>query len=139
MKDLQVDSNGDLVLSNGDFAYISDGNLLAQKTRLILGTNKGEWEYNLDEGIDFHVILTKNPNYDMIVDTVQDGLHQVEEGLQITDYSFSLDAERHLTMKFTAELSDGLVISYTFGESPIAPDTDDWIIRALADIVEVYF
>ncbi len=137
MKDLQVDSSGDLVLFNNGFQYVENGNLTAQKTRLLLGTNKGEWEFNTDEGIDFSVILVKNPNYEMILDTVLDGLHQIDETMQITDYSFDLDAKRHLTMTFKATTPAGQTIAYTFGEAQSSPDNDDWIIRALADIVEV--
>lgn len=136
MKDLLVNSNGDLALSSGDLQYVTDGNLLRQKAQLILSTNKGEWEFNTDEGIDFFAILTKNPDYDQILDTVLDGLHQVNEDIQISSYDFSL-VDRHLTMNFTAVLPNGQEVNYTFGEVPSGDDSDSWLIRALADLVEV--
>lgn len=135
MKDLLCDSNGDLVLSSGDLQYVKDGNLMRQKAQLILSTNKGEWEFNTDEGIDFFTILTKNPDYEQILDTVLDGLHQVNEDIQIDSYDFSL-ANRHLTMNFTASLS-GEEMSFTVGEVQSGTNPDNWLIRALADLVEV--
>lgn len=136
MKDLQIDSNGDLVLSSGDFQYVRDINLTVQKTRLILSTNQGEWTLNPEEGINFRVILIKNPNYDQIFDTVLDGIHQVDEDMQITDYSFDLK-DRHLVMNFTASLPNGEEASFTLGEVPSGGDSDSWLIRALSDLVEV--
>lgn len=137
MKDLYLDSTGDVIISGNDLQYITSANLMAQKLRMILGTNKGEWKLNTDEGINFRTILTKNPDYDQILDTVLDGLHQVDEGLQITDYSFNLDKNRHLTMTFTAILSSGEAIDFTVGEMPTQDVDDSWLIRALADLVEV--
>ena len=136
MKDLLVDRNtGDLVLSGGDLQYVRDQNLVRQKTQLVLSTNKGEWEFNPDEGIDFRAILVKNPNYDQIVDTVLDGLHQVDEDFKIDKYDFNL-VNRHLTMNFTASTPQGITATYTVGEVQQG-DSDSWLIRALADLVEV--
>ena len=108
MKDFALDSvTGDVIIKSKynkekDIQYTSDDkNLTIQKIRMVLGTNKGEWKLNEDEGINFHVILTKNPSYDQILDTVQDGLHQIDETLRITSYSFET-VKRKLLMKFTA-------------------------------------
>lgn len=136
MKDLQIASNGDLVLSGGDIPYISGANLEVQKTRLVLGTNKGEWVLNPDEGINFNVMLGKNPNYDQIIDTVLDGLHQINEDIQISSYRFE-KKDRHLVLKFTASLPNGQEVTYTVGEIPSTGSDDSWLIRALADLVEV--
>lgn len=136
MKDLLIGSNGDLVVSGGDFPYVKDENLTRQKVQLILSTNKGEWEFDRDEGIDFFAILTKNPDYDQIIDTVLDGLHQVNEDLQIDSYSFNL-VNRHLTMNFKASTPNGEPVSYTLGEIPNESDPNTWLLRALADLVEV--
>lgn len=136
MKDLLVNSNGDLVLSSGDFQYVKDANLMRQKAQLILSTNKSEWNLNPDEGIDFFAILTKNPNYDQILDTVLDGLHQVDEDIQIDSYDFKL-VNRRLTMNFTASLPSGQFASFTLGEVQGDYDPNNWLIRALADLVDV--
>lgn len=108
MKDFALDSvTGDVIIKSKynkerDIQYTADDkSLTIQKIRMVLGTNKGEWELNKDEGIDFHVMLTKNPSYDQILSTVQDGLHQIDETLRITSYSFEV-VERKLLMKFTA-------------------------------------
>lgn len=108
MKDFALDSvTGDVIIKSKynkekDIQYTADDkNLTIQKIRMALGTNKGEWKLNEEEGINFHVILTKNPSYDQILDTVQDGLHQIDETLRITSYSFET-MKRKLLMKFTA-------------------------------------
>lgn len=136
MKDLQIGSNGDLVLSRGDFQYVRDNDLMRQKTGLILSTNQGEWALNPEEGIDFRVILVKNPDYEQIYHTILQGIRQVNEDLQITEYNHSLQG-RKLSINFTLTLPAGEEISFTIGDTPSGGDPDAWIIRALADLVEV--
>lgn len=135
MKDLLVDS-GDLVISRNDLQLISKGNLTAQKMRLNLGTNKGEWKLNPDLGINFKAILgQKQPNKDEILDTVLDGLRQIDESFRITEYSFGTKG-RHMTLLFTATNDSGEVYQNTVGIVPEGNE-DSWLIRALADLVEV--
>lgn len=136
MKDLQIGSNGDLVLANGDFQYVEGVDLIRQKTGLILSTNQGEWALNPEEGIDFRVILVKNPNYDQIYDTIIGGIRQVEEDMQIEEYNYNLQG-RNLSINFTVSLPTGEEMSFTIGEVPAGGDPDAWLIRALADLVEV--
>ena len=60
MKSFKLDSNGDVVIKNGNIAMVDGAELTAQTVRTLLGTNKGEWFGNLDEGISFKNILGKN-------------------------------------------------------------------------------
>lgn len=136
MKDLLLNSSGDLVLSSGDFQYVRDENLTRQKVQQILSTNKGEWYLNPDEGIDFFAILTKNPDYDQIVDTVLDGLRQVDETMMIDSYKFEY-ANRNLKITITASTPSGEPATYTIGQIQGGEDNDSWLIRALADLVDV--
>lgn len=142
MKDLQVDAKGDLIISGNDLQLVRDKQLTAQKVRLILGTNKGEWLLNEDEGINFRVILTKNPNEDEILDTVRDGLRQIDETFVITEYKFETK-QRHLTLTFKATNDSGETIGFVAenqnGSSASGSDEDLWLIRALADLVEVTY
>lgn len=135
MKDLLLNSSGDLVLSSGDFQYVYDDNLTRQKVQQILSTNKGEWYLNPDEGIDFFAMLTKNPDYDQIIDTILDGLRQVDETMMIDSYKFEY-ANRNLKITITASTPSGEPATYTVGQIP-AGDNDSWLIRALADLVDV--
>ena len=110
MKGFKLDSNGDVVIEKGKIAMVSDTDLIAQTVRQILKTNIGEWEYDTAEGIDFSRILTKNPNYDLIRDTIQLGLRQVDETFVITHIDFKT-LDRRLYIDFMAETSDGTEVS----------------------------
>ena len=116
MKDLQIDKEtGDLVIEKGDISYIKDDALVRQKVQLILGTNKTEWEYNVNEGIDFFTMLTKKPDEDKVFATITDGLQQVDEGIQIDEFEMS-HIKRHLMVNFTAALSSGESAAFTVGQ-----------------------
>lgn len=115
MRDLAVDKTGDLILKNGDLQLIKGKDLTVQKVRLILSTNKGEWFLNEEQGIDFRVILTKNPNIEEILNTIQGGLHQVDETLEITEYNVKTE-NRHLTLTFKAENDSGEELEFDVSE-----------------------
>lgn len=51
MRTLQVTA-GDLVISNGDFAMISDNEELAQSVRMNIEAAKGEWFLDEEYGMD---------------------------------------------------------------------------------------
>lgn len=116
MKDFLVDENGDLVISKGDLSFAKDKELTAQKVRLILSTEKGEWFLNEDEGIYFSVILTKNPNEDEVLDAILEGLRQIDERFQITSHTFKA-ANRNLKITFTAENGSGEIVDFAVSES----------------------
>ena len=52
-------SNGDVVIENGEIQMVSGAELTRQTVETVLGTNKGEWFFNADEGITFSNILGK--------------------------------------------------------------------------------
>jgi hypothetical protein len=114
MKDLMVDSKGDLIISKHDLQFVRDRELTLQKTKLILSTNKGEWLLDVNEGINFRAILIKNPNQDEILSTVLDGLKQIDETFVITEHKFEMK-QRHLILTFKAVNDNGEEISLTVG------------------------
>lgn len=64
--------NGDLSISNGDIDIVEGAELTAQTIQQVLSTNKGEWLFNSEEGIDFGAILGKQrikPNSSSAKDT----------------------------------------------------------------------
>lgn len=116
MKDLQIDKvTGDLVINKNDLSYVKDDALIRQKAQLVLGTNKTEWEYDANEGIDFFTMLTKKPDKDKVFATITDGLQQVDEGIQIDEFEMS-HIKRHLIVNFTAALSSGDSATFTVGQ-----------------------
>lgn len=116
MKDLHVNASGDLILSGNDLQFVRDKELTAQKCRLVLSTNKGEWLLNPDEGINFRAILTKSPNRDEIIDTVRDGLRQIDDTFEITEYKFET-VKRNLILTFKAVNRSGEEIALAVGDA----------------------
>lgn len=116
MKDFKVDNHGDLVIAKNDLQFVQDKDLTAQKCRLVLSTNKGEWLLNRDEGINFGAILVKNPNRDEIIDTVRDGLRQIDSTFEITEYTFEV-IKRHLILTFKAKNDSGEEINLAVGDA----------------------
>ncbi len=52
-------NEGDLVMENGEIAQIEGDDLTVQTIQQVLSTNKGEWLFNTDEGIEFDNIFGK--------------------------------------------------------------------------------
>ena len=108
MKGFQIDGNGDLSIADGQIVPAADEELLCQTCRTVLGTNKGEWEYDKDEGINFHNVLKKKPDADVIKSEVLGGLRQVDGTFYLESFSCETDARtRKAKIKFTAVNADG--------------------------------
>lgn len=99
MKDFKLDEDGDLIIQK-DIVYVTEEEELIQKIRQILGTKKGEWFLNEEEGISYSEILTKNPNMDLVRDSIQDALLQIDERLLIEEFDTSITG-RKLDIAFT--------------------------------------
>lgn len=118
MKTFKLDQYGDVVITNNKIEYVEGVELIAQTIKQVLNTNLGEWFNDKKEGIDFHVILTKNPNYDLIQDTINTAVQQVADSLNVkleTD-NFTFDLKgRSLTITFllTVNKKDNTSIEVT--------------------------
>lgn len=84
MKGFSLDGRGDVVVSGGDIKLAYDAELLSQKIRQVLSTNKGEWWLNSKEGIPVQKLLKKNPNLAMVKDYIRSAIAQVDSSLQMT-------------------------------------------------------
>ena len=86
-----------------------DGNeLLVQTVESVIGTNKGEWVINKDEGIHFKNLLGKKIDEEVIKNEVFQGLLQVDSSFFMTDFSVEIDAEtRKLKIYFSAVNDNG--------------------------------
>ena len=104
MKSIKLDQDGDAVIVDNQLQLIEGIDLIAQTVKQVLGTNIGEWFGDNEEGIDFSVILTKNPNFDLIQDTINTAVQQVADGLGVeleTD-NFTFEVKgRELAVSFT--------------------------------------
>lgn len=112
MKDLKVDINGDLVIDNDDLMYVSGEELIRQKIKLILSTNKTEWLFDKNQGIDFFAMLTKNPDRERIYNTIINGLTQADENMIIENFDITTK-QRRMNIRFTARNGNGNTETYT--------------------------
>lgn len=103
MKGFKLDRSGDVVITDGKIEIVEDIELIAQTVRQVLSTNLGEWLFDEDEGIDFYTILTKNPNYDLIQDTINTAIQHAADILSIEletgDFTFDVKG-RNATISF---------------------------------------
>lgn len=107
--------NGDVVV--GKTIEMVDGSeLLRQKVERVIGTNLGEWSYDEEEGIDFRVVLVKNPDEAEIRATIESALIRIDETFAITEFSLAMKG-RVAAISFRAVNGDGLEVGgdYTYG------------------------
>ena len=62
MKCFSLDNKGDVILDKNDIQMVQGTDLIMQKIRQVLRTNRGEWVFDEKEGIPVQKILKKNPN-----------------------------------------------------------------------------
>ena len=115
MKSFSTNDDGDVVV-NSSIEIVTGDELMRQKIQRVLGTNKGEWSYDTDEGIDFSVVLRKNPSEDEIRATIEEALVRIDETFVITSFGLTMDG-RKATVSFEAVNADGVKVmeGYTYG------------------------
>ena len=59
MKGFKLNDTGDVSIINGHIPMVDGIELLRQTAQFVLNTNKGEWAFNVEEGINFYNILGK--------------------------------------------------------------------------------
>lgn len=115
MRDFKLTSDGDIDISTGDIRLVSGNELKLQRIATVLGTTKGEWEYDDDEGINTRAIVGKNPNEAEIIDNIRDGLRQVDESLSITEYNFETH-NRKLFISLCVSDENGTEMNFVIGQ-----------------------
>ncbi|PNV62206.1 hypothetical protein C0033_08815 [Clostridium sp. chh4-2] len=108
MKGFALDEKGDVIIENNDVKLTYDTELLIQKIRQVLGTNRGEWWMDPKEGIPVQKILKKNPNPAMVRDYVRNAIAQVDKTLQMTHCDIATEG-RTMEITFSVAGADGMV------------------------------
>ena len=105
MKGFLVDIYGDVVMEKKDIKLVYGTDLLIQKIRQVLSTNRGEWWLNPKEGIPMQKVLRKNPNLAMVRDYVRNAVSQVDPSLQMTRCDIMTEG-RMLRITFSVSSAD---------------------------------
>ena len=93
-------------------SLVSDNELLRQTIECVLQTNKGEWQYDIEEGIDFRKILIKKPNIEIIKHEIRQAIYKIDESLEMSDFNYNIN-NRYAEISVILKTSDGeeIVIS----------------------------
>ena len=59
MNDFELDEKGDIMIARDDVQLVSGKDLTVQRIKQILGTNKGEWKLDENEGINMRAMLQR--------------------------------------------------------------------------------
>lgn len=118
MKTFKLDQYGDVVIQNNKIELVQDLDMIIQTIKQVLNTNLGEWSKDENEGIDFQVILTKNPNYDLVEDTINTAVQQVADTLSIeletNDFNYTVEGRQlYIDFKLTINGTDSASMQLT--------------------------
>lgn len=93
--------------------YLVSGNeLLRQTIECVLQTNKGEWQYDIEEGMNFRKILIKKPDIEIIKHEIRQAIYKIDESLEMSDFNYNIN-NRHAEISMILKTYDGeeIVIS----------------------------
>lgn len=110
MKALKLDETGDFILENGEFVMIEGDEQLAQEAEISIGTKKGEWFLNLDEGMDRTPIIGKNFNENGARSSIIESLIGTSEPLAAESIVFA-KVDRTLLVDAEFKKEDGTRLS----------------------------
>lgn len=112
MKGFMLNDSGDLVIKNGEIQMVTDNELTVQTVQFVLNTNKGEYFFDFDEGINFKNILgVKEIDESVLKSEIMSALSQVDTSLELDTMDLSFDTStRKLHVKFTAKTNNGEVV-----------------------------
>ena len=103
-----MDKNGDLLIEDNEIGMVVGDELLQQKVWTVLRTNREEWFFDWEQGIDFDNLLGKNVSEELARYEIEQGLLQVDSTFVITDFAYEMDGTaRKATVTFHARTASG--------------------------------
>ena len=104
MKGFALDNNGDVIIEKNKIKMIDGVELKRQTVQTVLGTNKGEWFLNIDEGINFDNLLGKKKDDEIIKNEILQGLQQVDSSFILENFNCDFNKKnRKLNIYFKAK------------------------------------
>ena len=115
MKAFKLDSNGDLIINNGDFVMVEGSEELRQSIDRILTTNIREWFLDIDFGLDYDAIRGKGKSRQGIELALRNAIFQDERIDEVIFHKIDFNrVARHLEIEFDAiageEVIEGLEV-----------------------------
>ena len=101
MTDILLNSDGDLLFSNGDIVV---GDSVSQKIRVRLKWFEGEWRWNREEGLPyFERLFRKNPDTDLMEALVRAKIFEVTEVTAVREVKIDVERKtRNAVIRFVA-------------------------------------
>ncbi len=127
MLDIQLDSNGDILLSeNGDVALTPDTQTqVQQRLAITLKTWQGEWALDTTYGTPYRQSILGKPRTQEEIDAIFIGIINSDPDVQSIDFftsEFNSDNSRHYDLEFGVVV-DNVVTPVTVLEAP----SEEWI------------
>ena len=105
---IALDERGDIVIENNEISIVVGDELLRQKVWSVLHTNRREWFFDWDQGIEFENLLGKSTNEELARYEIERGLLQVDSTFVITEFEYSANlTARTAKVSFKARTESG--------------------------------
>lgn len=110
MRDLMLDSSGDIVVEENDLALVDGAEQVAQRLRTRLRLIQGEWFLDTEAGLPwFTDILGKNLDFDRTEAVLRREILSTPGVLEIASFSLDYDPQaRTLELRFRAVTESGI-------------------------------
>ncbi len=98
-------TNGDLVITNNEIELVEGNELKRQTIQSVLSTNKGEWLFDTEEGIEFDNVLDRSAE-NVARAEIESGVEQVDNTLSVGEFTLKDDPDKRIRsvhLKATAQ------------------------------------
>ena len=108
---LYLDDNNDIRFVDGDLPTVEGLEEIRQLVKQTLGSVKGEWFLDLDQGLPyFQTIFKKSTSLAAIESIYLEAIGNIPGILDITSFNMEFDPKyRKLNISFTANTTDGVL------------------------------
>jgi len=113
--DLALDTDGDLLLVDGDAVLVTGVDSLRQRIEVSLSVLLGEWYLDVTAGVDWlGAVLVRTPDFVELDAIFRSRLAEVPGVDSVVALDFELDDDRRLLVSFEVEAESGETVSATF-------------------------
>lgn len=108
MKSWKTNDSGDIIIGRKDIEQVEGKEEVLEQLRLIFKTNKGEWSFNPDYGLDYSHLIGKDIMEEVVQDEMRSGLVQCSEDLIMRTIDVEINrTTRNMSVQFKAESAEG--------------------------------